>query len=734
MFVLETKDTAYVISITDEKGFLGHVYYGKKLADYKGIGALLRTEEYPWLPSRNKRDELGFKAFFPFEFATNGTGDFRTSPLSVRTAQGSWAAEPLYRSHTIYEGTKPLEGLPHCFNGDQSLEITLSDESIALQVTLIYSVFEESNAITRTVRVKNLDKGGNPVFLERVMPLCLDMDNRNFEMITLHGSWARERHIQRRPVGYGFQGAESIQGKSSHQDNPFFAILEHNADQTQGDCYGFNFVYSGNFLAQASVSEFDSLRLLMGINPEGFSWKLEPGQEFLSPEVAMVYSSKGIGGMSRSFHDLYRGHLIRSPWQFKNRPVLVNNWEATYFDFNTQKLIDIAKEAAECGIEMLVMDDGWFGGRSSDNMALGDWTVNTEKLPGGLEFLVSEVNKLGLKFGIWFEPEMISPDSDLFRAHPDWAVQIPGRTPALARNQLVLDITRPEVADHVYSRIKSVLKSANIEYVKWDMNRSLCDIASANLPADRQGEFFHRYVLALYAMQEKLISDFPNLLLENCSGGGARYDAGMLYYGPQIWCSDDMDPVERLSIQEGTSIVYPLSTMGSHVCVSPNHTTHRHLPFETRGNVALSGTFGYELDITKLSEEDKAAIPEQIARYKKFSPMVRSGDYYRIESDSQTRGFDAWQIVSKDMKQSFVTIVQVNAIAFSHSRIIRLQGLKADSNYRIEFIGQDTENDVKTSEEFGNVLSGSLLMNAGIPVHNMGGDFRSKLIYLEEAD
>ena len=397
------------------------------------------------------------------------------------------------------------------------------------------------------------------------------MDNRDYDMITLHGSWARERHIQRKPLGYGIQRTSSFRGESSHQEHPFLALVDRHTTQEQGEVYAMNFVYSGNFCAQAEVSQFDFVRMSMGIHQENFCWKLSPGEDFQAPEVVMVYTDQGLDAMTGTFHSLYRKHLLQGKYKDKKRPILINNWEATYFDFDTKKLLAIAREASALGIEMLVMDDGWFGNRSFDGCALGDWFVNEEKIDGGLAHLVEEVNKLGMKFGIWFEPEMISPDSALYREHPDWAIAIPGRPGTQSRQQYVLDLSRKEVVDCIYGMMSAVLRSANIEYVKWDMNRQLTDIGSAALPPDRQGELYHRYVLAVYEMQNRLIHDFPDLLLENCSGGGARFDPGMLYYSPQIWCSDDADAVERLAIQEGTALLYPLSTMGAHVSDCPNH-------------------------------------------------------------------------------------------------------------------------------------------------------------------
>ena len=716
VFKLDTPKTSYLIGIIDEEGFVGHIYYGNKIEDYN-LQYLMRLEENPYIPSKNNRDRLSFYDCFPTEYSTHGIGDFREDCIAIETLSGHTSLQLGYISHKIYAGKPSLEALPATFGSEEActtLELLCKDAALNLEVTLTYTVFEEVDAVTRSVKIRN--NSTEAIYLTKALSACLDMDNLEFDLITLHGSWARERHFQRKSVGYGKQSASSIRGESSHQDHPFMALASKNTTQDIGEIYGFNLVYSGNFIASVEMSQFDNIRAVIGINPYDFRWKLESGASFQTPEVVLTYSEDGIGGMSRNFHDLYRNHLIRGEYKDKKRPILINNWEATYFNFDTEKLISIAKEAASLGIEMLVMDDGWFGSRSSDNMALGDWVVNEEKLQGGLKYLVDEVNKLGMKFGIWFEPEMVSPDSDLYRAHPDWAIAVPGRTAGLARNQYVLDFSRKEVIDYIYESIATILRGANIEYVKWDMNRPLSDIGSVELPADRQGELYHRYVLGVYELQDRLIKEFPYLLLENCSGGGARFDAGMLFYSPQIWCSDDTDAIERLSIQEGTAMIYPLSTMGAHVSDCPNHTVGRNTPFETRGYVALAGTFGYELDVTKIPMEDRAMIPDQIKMYHKFNDLVRTGDYYRIASYSSNHQYDCWQIVSKDKSESLVSFIQVMNRPNYHSRKIRLKGLDPLKQYRIE--GSEVIN------------YGSTLMNAGILIENLWGDFKGKLIHL----
>ena len=718
LFKIDTDNTSYVIGVVDKEGFLGHAYYGVKIPD-DDVSYLMRIYENPRVPSVNDRDRSSFLDTFPTEYSGNGVGDYRESAIAVTDKNGAHGIQLLYKGHRIINGKPKIKGLPATFADEFSamtLEIDVEDADLGIEGTLYYSVFAGSDAITRSIKIKNVS--GASIYLDKIMSMCIDMDDDDYRMLSLHGSWARERHIEYRQIGHGKQSVGSVRGESSHQEHPFIALVGENTTQKTGEVYGFNLVYSGNFLAQVEKDQFDSLRVVMGIHPDNFRFKIEPFDEFYSPEVVMVYSNNGLGQMTRTYHDLYRNNLIRSPYLRKPRPVLINNWEATYFDFDDKKLIDIARISKDCGIEMLVMDDGWFGHRNDDNSSLGDWQVNETKIHGGLKKLVDEVNAIGLKFGIWFEPEMISPDSDLYRKHPDWAIAIPGRTPCKSRNQYVLDLTRKEVRDYAYDCVAKILKSANIEYVKWDMNRQLTDISSICLDKDRQGELMHRYVLAVYEMQERLITDFPGLLLENCSGGGARFDPGMLYYSPQIWCSDDTDAIERLSIQEGTALIYPLSAIGAHVSVCPNHTVGRITPFETRGNVALAGTFGYELDITKLSDEEKTAVTKQIDNYHKYNELIRTGDYYRLASYGSDNFYDCYEVVNKDKTEALITFVQVLNQPNMHSIKIKLDGLDDDKVYRIE----GTEK----------LYHGSTLANAGLLFERPWGDFQSKLIHLME--
>lgn len=719
VFRLDTPNSTYLIGIVDTEGFLGHVYYGRRIPDCD-MGYLLRPRENR-VPSQNNRNRLGFYDTLPTEYPGHGIGDLRQSCLELETPEGYRACGLTYRDHRIYGGKPALEGLPATYGTEEdctTLELTAEDRALGLTVRLYYTVFEKIDAICRSVRVENTT--GSGLKLQSVLSACLDMDNRDYDLVTLHGNWALERMISRRSLSWGKQGVSSLRGISSHQEQPFMALAEHTATQTRGEVYAMNFVYSGNFLGQVEMNQQGHLRMVMGINPEDFCWDLAAGESFQAPEVVMVYSCTGLDGMTHAFHDLYRGHLVRGPYKDKARPSVINNWEGTYFQFDTQKLLDIGREAAAAGIEMLVLDDGWFGRRNNDNSSLGDWYVNEEKLPGGLKYLVDELNKMGLRFGLWVEPEMVSPDSDLYRAHPDYALQIPGREPTQSREQLVLDISRKEVRDHIYGMIHKVLSSANVEYIKWDMNRALTDVYSRALPAGAQGELYHRYVLGVYELQERLLTDFPNLLLENCSSGGGRFDPGMLYYSPQIWTSDNTDAIDRLKIQEGTALVYPLSSMGAHVAACPSHTNYRSTPFETRGHVSLPGCFGYELDLTKLTPEEKAMIPGQLEDYRKYGPVFRTGDYYRLASYSENHEYDALMAVTKDKRLAVIDYVQVLSRYRGRAVCLRLSGLDEALRYRCS--------------ETGEIHSGAAWMYGGLLLPKLKGDFLSCLIVLEAVE
>ena len=718
VFRLDTPHTTYLMGLATEESFLGHIYYGPTVPD-DNMRYLLRTGEKPFTPETAPADRCSFFDAFPWEYPTRAGGDFRTPCLSVRTPDGGAGCELTYAGHRITPGKPALPGLPAAYGGPEdceTLEIICRDAALGLTVRLFYTAFTRIDAICRSARIEN--GGDADLTLTAALSACLDMDNEGFDMLALRGTWAGEHIIERQSLGPGRHAAFSQRGISSHQWNPFLALAERTAAQERGLVYGMSFVYSGNFLAQAEVDQFDSVRAVMGIHPEGFGWVLEPGESFQTPEAVLVCSENGLGGMSRTFHDLFRRHLIRG--QDKHRPTLVNSWEAAYFDFDTDSLLKLGRAAAEEGIELLVVDDGWFGRRDREDSSLGDWYVYEKKLPGGLKRLGEELGKMGVGLGLWMEPEMISPDSDLYRAHPDYAMAVPGRTPTLARNQYVLDLTRREVRDCVWEQIAAVLRSAPISYVKWDMNRPLVDVYSPSLPPRRQGEAAHRYVLGLYEMQERLVTEFPDILLENCCSGGGRFDAGMLYYSPQIWTSDNTEAVDRLAIQEGTSLVYPLSSMGAHVAACPSHTNGRVTPFETRGNVSLPGCFGYELDLNKLEGADRGLIRGQLAAYRELGPVFRDGDCYRLASYRENHTHDAVMAVSKDKSLAAVDCILVHSRAPRRSLRLKLAGLDPRRRYR--------------DRESGEVRTGAGWMRGGILLPARQGDFLSTLVVLEAAE
>lgn len=721
VFRLDNETMTYAMAVTQE-GYLLHVYYGARCGE-DDLTYLLRLSDSPYTPRILKREKGTFMDARPFEFPCHGIGDYREPCFMIMDEDGMSACDLRFVASRVEKGKpalrqKGVSCIPATFAGEEdadTLVLVMEDAHAGLTVELTYTIFKKLSVLTRSARVIN--HGEADVRLQRVLSACVDFEDSAYDMITLNGSWARERLLERAPLHHGKQSVDSVKGESSHQSNPFVALVSHNANEEIGEAFGFNLVYSGNFFAQAEVTQHKHTRFVMGINPYDFSWLLRTEEEFTAPEVVMVYSGSGIGEMSRTFHDLYRNHLIRGEWKDKQRPILINNWEATYFQFDTEKLIEIAKQASELGVEMFVLDDGWFGHRDSDNSSLGDWFVYEKKLKGGLPYLVSEVNKLGMKFGIWFEPEMISPDSKLYAEHPEWAIQIIGREMTQSREQYVLDYSNVEVRDYVYKMMRDILDSANIEYIKWDMNRQLTEVGSTSLPRKRQRELWHRYVLGVYDLMNRLTTDYPYLLLENCSGGGARFDPAMLYFSPQIWTSDDTDAIERLKIQYGTSLCYPASAMGAHVSDCPNHVLGRTTPFATRGNVALVGTFGYELDVTRIPQEDREAIPGQIAKFHRFNPLMRKGDQYRLGNLFEDNSFDAWMFVSKDKTEALFTFVQVLGRPNYPSRNIKLRGLAPNKRYRVE--------------ETGQVATGKTLMEAGIFV-SLYGDFASQTLYLSE--
>ena len=695
IFKLDTVSSSYIFKIYDEN-YLVHLYFGAKIPDYNLKNFEDRRMYASFSASNPHLLTRDFSAdVFPFEIGCNGCGDMRISSLQIRNADGNASTDMRYVSHKIYAGKPALKGLPALYESEEgectTLEVTTLDKVTGAEAILLYTVFEKHSAITRSVIIRNASD--KPFAIEKVMSFNLDMNSSDFDLITLYGRHNQERNFERRRLAHGRQGIGSRRGSSSAQQNPFMALLRHGATEDHGDAYGFNLVYSCNHLCEIEVDYNNSSRVMMGIDSSDFSWTLEAGEEFYSPEAVLVYSDEGLGGMSRTFHRLYNNNLVRGPWKKAKRPLLINNWEGTYFDFDDEKLYNIAKWAKETGIEMLVMDDGWFGARNDDRRALGDWEVNENKLRGGIGSLISRIKDLGLKFGIWYEPEMISPDSDLFRAHPDWHIHVPGRESSQGRWQYVIDMSRQDVRDYLFNKMSEVLAHNDIDYVKWDFNRNITEAGSALLAKEKGSEFFHRFILGTYELMDRLLKAYPHLLLENCSGGGGRYDPGMMYFSPQIWCSDNTDALSRVDIQFGSSLCYPASVQGAHVSAS-----HRS-GYETKRNVAMWGSFGYELDPAKISEEAREEIKTQIADYHRYYDLIHYGDLYRIINPWDDPYKVAWEFVSEDKTEAMLTVV-IKFWTEGGNFFVKLKGLDPEKYYKCDRDGE--------------IYSGALLMNAGI--------------------
>ena len=666
-------------------GTLGQLYFGRAIRDRENFDHLLEFASRPMSSCVFEGNPSFSLEHCRQEYPSHGSTDFRRPAVELRQPNGSRITSFVYHSHTVAPGKPALDGLPATYceqdSEAETLTIRLQDELLNVSVYLNYTLFANHPALARSARIVN--EGGLELHLTHAMSLSLDLPDREYELLHFSGAWGRERHLKVRRLEQGVQSVESLRGHSSHNHNPFVMLRRPGTDEDQGEVLGFSLVYSGNFLAQAEVDTWDTTRITLGINPFGFDWKLEPGQGFQTPEAVAVYSHQGMGAMSRTFHTLYRSRLARGEWRDRPRPILINNWEATYFNFDEDKLVSIAQAAKRDGVELFVLDDGWFGARRSDRAGLGDWIANPELLPQGIPGLAERVEALGMKFGLWFEPEMVNRDSDLYRAHPDWLLQTPGRTPSHGRNQFVLDFSRPEVVDRVHAMMADILSGAKVSYVKWDMNRSITEAYSAALPPDRQGEVFHRYILGVYDLYERLTSAFPHVLFESCASGGGRFDPGMLYYAPQAWTSDDSDAAERLKIQYGTSFCYPVVSMGAHVSAVPNHQVNRATPLSTRANAAYFGTFGYELDLNRLTSEEREQVRAQIAFMKEHRDVIQFGDFYRLLSPFQGN-FTAWMAVSPDRRTALVgwykTLNEVNG----PFRRLRLRGLDPALCYTVD--------------------------------------------------
>ncbi|MDE6955945.1 MAG: alpha-galactosidase [Oscillospiraceae bacterium] len=666
-------------------GTLGQLYFGRAIRDREDFDHLLEFASRPMSSCVFEGNPCFSLEHCRQEYPSHGSTDFRRPAVELRQPNGSRITSFVYHSHTVAPGKPALDGLPATYceqdSEAETLTIRLRDELLNVSAYLNYTLFAGHPALARSARIVN--EGGLELHLTHAMSLSLDLPDREYELLHFSGAWGRERHLKVRRLEQGVQSVESLRGHSSHNHNPFVMLRRPETDEDQGEVLGFSLVYSGNFLAQAEVDTWDTTRITLGINPFGFDWKLEPGEGFQTPEAVAVYSHQGMGAMSRTFHTLYRSRLARGEWRDRPRPILINNWEATYFNFDEDKLVSIAQAAKRDGVELFVLDDGWFGARRSDRAGLGDWIANPELLPQGIPGLAERVEALGMKFGLWFEPEMVNRDSDLYRAHPDWLLQTPGRTPSHGRNQFVLDFSRPEVVDHVHAMMADILSGAKVSYVKWDMNRSITEAYSTALPPDRQGEVFHRYILGVYDLYERLTSAFPHVLFESCASGGGRFDPGMLYYAPQAWTSDDSDAAERLKIQYGTSFCYPVVSMGAHVSAVPNHQVNRATPLSTRANAAYFGTFGYELDLNRLTSEEREQVRAQIAFMKEHRAVIQFGDFYRLLSPFQGN-YTAWMAVSPDRRTALVgwykTLNEVNG----PFRRLRLRGLDPALCYTVD--------------------------------------------------
>lgn len=708
-FSLKTANSEYQMQ-ADSYGVLKHLWYGKIV--HQNMGYLL---EYPDVGFAGNLYEAGNQRTYslntmPLEYAGAGVGDFRICAASAVHADGSRALDLRYERYTIRKGKYNIPGLPAVYASDneaETLEITLRDTASSLSVTLRYGVLPELDIITRSVLFQN--NGTTPIVLQKAASLCLDLpQSDSWDWIHFHGRHAMERLTERTALMHGIQESSSTRGTSSHQQNPSVILCEPDCTESSGACIGAFLLYSGSFQTQIEVDQLRQTRLVMGLHPDLFQWTLQPNDTFATPEAVLSYSSNGLAQLSHHFHQVIREHICRGTYQLAERPILINSWEAAYFDFDDQKLLKIAKEAAAIGVDMLVLDDGWFGKRDDDCSGLGDWFVNEKKLNGSLCHLVEQVKAMGLKFGIWFEPEMVSEDSDLYRAHPEWSIQIPGRKPTRSRYQLLLDLSRSDVQDYLYERISAILKEADISYIKWDMNRSICDWYTTLLPADQQGELPHRYILGLYALLERLTTDFPEVLFEGCSGGGGRFDAGMLYYCPQIWCSDDTDAYERTKIQYGTSFIYPISAVGSHISIVPNHQTGRITPMETRGITAMAGSFGLELDLEKLSPEEKAEAAAQIQNFRTYGSLIHNGNYYRLNNPFTENGA-FWSFVAKDGTEILVQGMIFRTEPNMNRKSLHLTGLDPDAIY------QDTESGIR--------YTGASLMSGGLLLPQTWGDY-----------
>ena len=750
-FAINTANTTYAMFVTEEYNLLTHLYYGERISDgasltylrhNSGVG---RSMTYPEV-TYDDYEQKGHAKFCPHalrqEYSVFGRGDFRTPCLVGRFDDGSRTIDLRYHSYKILNGKPVLEGLPSVYLNDgekaETLVITLKDTAFELYVELYYSIIEGHDQIMRSTRIIN--KTGKDFFIESALTMNLDIHKKEFDAITFYGMQNAERSVERTPLRHGKISVDSTLGGTGHFSNNSIILCDNNADEDHGECIGATLVYSGNFAITAELDHVGRTRLSMGINPVGFCWKLEDGESFTTPEVIMSYSATGLATLSHGFHDIIRYNVCRGKWKDARRPVLINNWEATVFDFDEDKLVEIATDAKKFGVEMLVVDDGWFGHRDWDNTSLGDWYIDKKKLPNGMEGLCKRLNDMDVELGVWFEPENISEESDLYKEHPDYCIRVPARDPMKSRWQLTLDLTRKEIRDNIFEQMKKVISSCPIRYIKWDMNRNITDAYSRELPVDRQGEFYHRYILGVYDLMERIVEEFPDLLIENCNGGGGRFDAGMLYYSPQIWCSDNTDPAHRFKIQYGTSMIYPVSTMGAHIAYAPNINTFHHTSVFTRGVTAMAGTFGYELDPMHETETTIKEMALMSELYKKHYFTINHGDYYRIfspydRSTVQTR-LSAWEFVSKDKNKALYSMVQMDNVNSGGDLYVKLKGLDPNKTYKLHMYYETRHDKIKPftpwieDKDFGE-YTGEVLMKAGLHLNLFRGDSMATLIEID---
>ena len=674
---LRNAQISYLVQVLED-GSIGQLHFGAALAEGRSYRHLGRAG---FAGFSNRLDNP-----VALECPTGGGGDFRMPALTIEQVDGSSVLRLEYVSHRIFPGKAAIPGLPSTYveadDEATSVEIELADGPSGAAVTLSYTIFRDHPIVSRRVRIRN--GGATRLRVTTAMSASLDLPDDDWTLVQLSGAWARERHITNRRLAPGRQSTASLRGASGHEHDPSLILRRASTTETAGEAYGFSLVYSGNFLAEAEVGPFGTTRVRLGINPEGFAWILEPGADFATPEAVLAYSDAGLDGLSLAYHTIYRERLARGTWRDRARPVLINNWEGTYFAFDEAKLLDIAAVARDLGIELFVLDDGWFGARDDDTSSLGDWVVDRRKLPNGIDGLARRIEGLGLRFGLWIEPEMVSRRSQLFSAHPDWAIGVAGRPRTESRDQYVLDLSRPEIVDHLHAVLSELLASAPISYIKWDMNRNITEPGSLGLPADRQGEFFHRYILGVYDLYARLTAAFPEILFESCAGGGGRFDPGLLAYAPQAWTSDDTDAIERLRIQWGASLIYPLSSMGAHVSAVPNHQTGRLTPIAMRAAVAFFGVFGYELDATSLSPAERAEVADQVGFYKDHREVLQRGRFVRLRSPFEDDGNEtAWMTVSDDRRHAIVGFYRTLTRPNPAVNRLRLRELDPEARYRV---------------------------------------------------